>query len=188
MKRKESKPKAPEAPVTPQPNPTIPMELEEIKPKHPGGRPTKYLPEYVDVVYKLCLLGLKDVEIAKFFEVSDSTLALWKVEHQEFSDAQKRGKEDADKDVAVKLRDRALGYEHPEDKIFLGPGGVPVIVPTIKHYPPDPTAAIFWLKNRHPDKWRDKKELTGEEGGPLVVVFKGRDDKDTSGGEGTKTG
>jgi hypothetical protein len=25
-----------------------------------------------------------------------------------------------------------------------------------KHYPPDTTAAIFWLKNRQPGKWRDK--------------------------------
>jgi hypothetical protein len=24
-----------------------------------------------------------------------------------------------------------------------------------KHYPPDVTACIFWLKNRQPEKWRD---------------------------------
>ena len=29
----------------------------------------------------------------------------------------------------------------------------------IEHYPPDTTAAIFWLKNRQPEKWRDKKEV-----------------------------
>lgn len=29
----------------------------------------------------------------------------------------------------------------------------------IEHYPPDTTAAIFWLKNRQPAKWRDKKEV-----------------------------
>ena len=28
-----------------------------------------------------------------------------------------------------------------------------------EHYPPDTTAAIFWLKNRQPEKWRDKKEV-----------------------------
>ena len=28
-----------------------------------------------------------------------------------------------------------------------------------KHYAPDATAAIFWLKNRQPDKWRDKQEV-----------------------------
>lgn len=29
----------------------------------------------------------------------------------------------------------------------------------IEHYPPDTTAAIFWLKNRQPEKWRDRKEI-----------------------------
>ena len=27
-----------------------------------------------------------------------------------------------------------------------------------KHYPPDSTAAIFWLKNRQPKVWRDRVE------------------------------
>jgi len=34
-----------------------------------------------------------------------------------------------------------------------------LIVPTVKHYPPDTTAAIFWLKNRQPAKWREKQEV-----------------------------
>ena len=36
-----------------------------------------------------------------------------------------------------------------------GIGGKKVIT-TIKHIPGDTTAQIFWLKNRKPDKWRDK--------------------------------
>jgi len=28
----------------------------------------------------------------------------------------------------------------------------------VKQYPPDPTSAIFWLKNRQPKIWRDKQE------------------------------
>ena len=32
----------------------------------------------------------------------------------------------------------------------------------IEHYPPDTTAAIFWLKNRQPGKWRDKKEVENQ--------------------------
>ena len=45
-----------------------------------------------------------------------------------------------------------------EDKIFNNQG-VELVVPTIKHYPPDTTAAIFWLKNRQKDNWRDKQEV-----------------------------
>ena len=29
----------------------------------------------------------------------------------------------------------------------------------IEHYPPDTTAALFWLKNRRPDRWRDVQRI-----------------------------
>lgn len=40
-----------------------------------------------------------------------------------------------------------------------------------KYSPPDTTAAIFWLKNRLPQKWRDSHalELGGKDGGPIQV-------------------
>lgn len=34
-----------------------------------------------------------------------------------------------------------------------------VIVPYVEHVPPDPTLAIFWLKNRDPAHWRDAWQL-----------------------------
>lgn len=37
--------------------------------------------------------------------------------------------------------------------------GEVVRVQTVKHYPPDPTSMIFWLKNRQPQDWRDKTEV-----------------------------
>ena len=40
-----------------------------------------------------------------------------------------------------------------------------------KHYPPDPTAAIFWLKNRQPDTWRDKVEVDQTVSGNIEVTF-----------------
>ena len=72
--------------------------------------------------------------------------------------------------MASKLFHRATGYEHPEDDIKSVNGEI-VITPTVKHYPPDTTAAIFWLKNRRPDLWRDKVEsaLTGPGGGPIQM-------------------
>ena len=35
------------------------------------------------------------------------------------------------------------------------------------------TAIIFWLLNRRPDRWRDRRQLsvTGESGGPLKIVL-----------------
>jgi hypothetical protein len=133
-----------------------------------GGRPTKYKEEYVDLAYKFCLLGADDKDLARMFDVEEQTINNWKTEHPEFFESLKRGKEEADATIAQKLYHRAKGYEHPEDKIF-NDNGKPLIVPTIKHYPPDTTAAIFWLKNRQPQRWRDRveTEISGPGGGPI---------------------
>jgi|SRR5690625_922287 len=123
-----------------------------------GGRPTRYRAEYAEQAYKLCLLGATDKELADFFHVSEQTINTWKKRHKRFLESLKKGKDAADAEVASKLFHRATGYEHPEADIKVISGEI-VITPTIKHYPPDTTAAIFWLKNRQPSKWRDKQEV-----------------------------
>jgi len=123
----------------------------------PAGRPSKYKAEYAEQAKKICNLGATDVELADFFKVSVSTLNLWKVEHQEFSESLKVGKAPADERVKFSLFHRATGYSHPEDDIRVIDGEI-VITPTIKHYPPDTTACIFWLKNRLPDEFRANPE------------------------------
>lgn len=126
-----------------------------------GGRPTKYKKAYAKQAYMLCLLGATDIELANFFEVTKSTINEWKLNHPEFSDSLKRGKMQADAEVADKLYQRAKGYEHKEDVIFQYRGD-PVIVKTTKHYPPDTGAAMAWLKNRQPKKWNKiGSELVG---------------------------
>ena len=132
------------------------------------GRKTDYRPAYNDQVYKLCLLGAKDTEIADFFSVSEKTLNTWKKKQPKFLQSMKKGKEIADATVAQKLYHRAVGYEHPEDKIF-NDSGKPMVVPTTKHYPPEPVAAIFWLKNRQPAKWRDKQEIDHTSLGEKII-------------------
>src|SRR5690606_38366572 len=123
-----------------------------------GGRPSKYDPAKTPGQgYKLCLLGATDKEVADFFGVAESTLNKWKIDYPEFSESLNRGKVDADARVAESLFKRALGYSHPEDDIRVANGEI-AITPTIKHYPPDTAAAIFWLKNRQRGKWRDKIE------------------------------
>ena len=105
------------------------------------------------MAYNYCLLGATDKQLADFFEVTDRTIDRWKKSHPEFCLSLKRGKVVADAEVAESLFKRAKGYEHGEDKIFLYEGQ-PVIVPTTKHYSPDPVSMIFWLKNRQPELWR----------------------------------
>lgn len=125
------------------------------------GRPSSYRPEYVEQAAKLCLLGATDKQMADFFEVSEVTFNAWKKEHPDFLKSLKENKEIADAQVASSLFNRALGYSHNEDDIRAVNGEI-VITPTIKHYPPDTTACIFWLKNRQPKLWREKQPEVSE--------------------------
>lgn len=132
------------------------------------GRPSKYKPEFAEQAKKLAVLGATDAQMADFFEVSISTFSLWKVEHPEFSESLKVAKEEADKRVEHSLYQRAMGYEHDEVDIRVVAGELKM-TPIRKHYPPDTTACIFWLKNRKPKEWRDKveAEMYGPNGGPV---------------------
>ncbi len=137
------------------------------------GRPTSYKPEYATQALKLCRLGATDKELADFFGVHEDTITEWKRVHPEFSVSLKEGKTLADAEVADKLFKRATGYSHQAVKIVANANtGQEHIVPYTEHYPPDTTAAIFWLKNRQRDKWRDKvdAEITGKDGGPIEAV------------------
>ncbi|HFK5563482.1 terminase [Elizabethkingia anophelis] len=132
------------------------------------GAPTKYLEVYNDQVYKLCLLGATDKEIADFFNVCEATINNWKNEHPSFLESIKAGKQIADYNVANRLYQRALGFEHDSEEIKIVEGSIER-VPIKKIYPPDPTSAIFWLKNRQPAKWRDKQEV--EQSGNLNISW-----------------
>lgn len=138
----------------------------------PGGRPTAYQPEYAEQAKKLCALGATDAQLADFFQVAVSTIALWKVKHQEFSDALKLAKAKADEMVEQSLFRRAMGYECEETDIRVIEGQI-VETTVRKVYPPDTTAMIFWLKNRKPAEWRDKvnQEVSGVDGKPIEAAL-----------------
>ena len=124
------------------------------------ARPTKYKAEYAEQARKLCLLGATDQEIADFFDVEVRTIHRWKAAHEEFCHALKAGKEQADERVERSLYQKAIGYEQDEVKIFMPAGAeAPVYADYRAKIAPDTTAAIFWLKNRRPDRWRDKRDL-----------------------------
>ena len=76
----------------------------------------------------------------------------------------------SDGEIAQSLFSRAMGYSHPEVHISQFEGRI-IKTEITKHYPPDTTACIFWLKNRRPDLWRDvhRLEHTGKDGTPIQV-------------------
>jgi hypothetical protein len=123
-----------------------------------GGRPTKYNHTFAEQARKLCLLGATDGDLAKFFGVNEDTINEWKKRHKEFSVSLRKGKDQADSEVADRLYQRARGFEHASEEIKVVEGEI-VRVPITKIYPPDTTAGIFWLKNRQKGKWRDRQEI-----------------------------
>lgn len=130
------------------------------------GRPSEYLPsEHPRLGRALCLLGATDDEVARALDVGVRTIARWKKKHEEFRQALKEGKNHADAAIAQSLYHRARGFSHPAVHITANAKtGEHVTVPYTKHYPPSEVACIFWLKNRRPDLWRDKRdhEVTGK--------------------------
>ena len=134
------------------------------------GRPSLYRGDETDrQIYKLCLLGATDSEIADFIGIQESTLNNWKKMYPSFMESLKKGKSVADGNVASKLYIRAIGYEFDETTIEQCPARKTTKhKTTTKHIPASETAAIFWLKNRRPDLWRDRREITGKDGGDLI--------------------
>ncbi|MGP1148196.1 terminase, partial [Serratia sp. CY49633] len=131
---------------------------------------TKYQEAYAEQARKLCLLGYTDAELADFFEVSEATINNWKLKHSKFLESIKKGKAIADGDVTDRLYQRAMGFVAPDVDIRVIDNKI-VETPLDKYYPPDTAAAIFWLKNRQKDKWRDKHdhEVTGKDGGAIQI-------------------
>lgn len=90
--------------------------------------------------------GLIDEQIAEKIGISRSTLSEWKKKFPDISDALKKGKEIVDYQVEQALLKKALEG--------------------------DTTALIFWMKNRCPEKWRDKpKEVLVMQDKPADVVL-----------------
>lgn len=131
-----------------------------------AGRPTDYTPEHAIQAEKLCRLGATDFELAEFFGVSDRTIARWRIEHEEFCQSVKLGKDFADERVERSLYNRAVGYSFETEKIFNCQGEI-VRVPTVEHVPPDPGAGMNWLKNRRGADWKDKQQV--EHSGKLTL-------------------
>lgn len=130
-----------------------------------SGRPSEYRDEFAEQAKKLAQLGATDQEIADFFEIDVRTVYRWKHDHDEFCQALKAGKEIADDRVERSLYQKAIGYEQDEVKIFMpADADGPVYAPYRAKIAPDTTAAIFWLKNRRSQQWRDSKDINNNIG------------------------
>ncbi len=99
--------------------------------------------------------GLTNEQIAHNIGISRETLNVWTKKYSDISDALKKSKDVVDRQVENALFKKACEG--------------------------DTTAMIFWLKNRRPNDWRDKREtqLSGNvQTGPDRLVFVCAEDDD----------
>lgn len=121
--------------------------------------------------------GLTDEQIAKNIGINVATLYGWKNKYNNINNALKKGKEVVDIEVESALYRRAIGYEYEEttQEIRTDANGNQEkhMKKTKKFMPPDVTAQIFWLKNRKPQKWRDKQVIEANAEGQLAQLIDG---------------
>lgn len=108
------------------------------KGKHPGGRPSTYNPKYCQVAVDFLRDGYSVTALAGHIGCARSTIFKWAETHEEFSDALTTGQalaalwwEDRLRDVAVKGGEKGAA-----------------------------SAAIFGVKNRSREEWKDHHNLT----------------------------
>jgi transposase len=101
------------------------------------ARPSKYIQdnwnEKLEVIKGWARDGLVNEQIASNIGISTGTLYEYKKRYPKFNEALKKGKEVIDYEVENALLKKALSG--------------------------DVTAQIFWLKNRRPNQWRDKRVI-----------------------------
>lgn len=137
---------------------------KKVVKKHPGGKPPiRYDSELHPAFAKaLAIDGYTNAEIAERLNIGITTLKKWMKLYPEFATSIKEGKEPANARVEMALYKKALGFEVTETRaVVVGTGEYAKVqyVDETRFVAPDNTACIFWLKNRRPDKWRDKQEV-----------------------------
>lgn len=139
------------------------------------GRPSKYAKTIVLKILEMASRGCAEQTICAKMKINVDTLHEWKKVHPDFSEALKAAKEISDDEVVETLRSKALGYTRKSVKFWYDADLKQVVKEVYdEYYPPDTTALIFWLKNRQPDRWRERKEITGKDGealnSPQIIV------------------
>lgn len=150
------------------------------KPKHPGGAPKKITKQMAEEIALLLSHGIIEEKVCEILKITRVTL--WNAKKSpEFFNTVLGAKENADREVVKSLFQSAVGYSHPDEKVFVHEGEL-IVHKTTKHYPPNVGAATLWLINRQRQAWR--KEIQHEENNktkpPMIRLFSKIDGKEAA--------
>jgi len=127
------------------------------------------IPDKLDAIAGWCIMGATDEEIYTNLGVGKTTFNRWKTKHPELMELLKRKKPIANAAVIGSIYRAARGFEYEEvrteyevdkdgkqDKILK-------VIKTKKYFPPNPTLAIYYTKNRDALNWSDRQHLDIQE-------------------------
>lgn len=139
-------------------------------------------PENLERITNWAANGLTYAEMAKSMGVSEKTLYSWLNTHGEILQAIKKGRAMSCQAVENALFRRATGYDYEDTDVteeYKGEmrDGKPTNgqitrreVKHARHVPPDVGAVIFYLKNRMPDRYSDRRVVEQAQAAPQVIL------------------
>lgn len=143
----------------------------DYRKKYPKFEKASYRPSKWDThvqprlqeIHKWCVEGQTNDVICKKIGISEATWYEYMNQHPSLAELVKLGKSVMDNQVENSLLRSALGFDFEEVKTIIEEdknGKKKTRVEKVKRYqPPNPTAMIFWLKNRKKDEWNDRREF-----------------------------
>ena len=104
-----------------------------------------------DAIRDFLLSGGPEKDLPQKLGISPGSFRRYRRDHQELAalleDCREQLSRLADDQVEAALFRRATGYDVEDGE-------------KSRHVPPDVKAAVFWLKNRRPESWRDSREVS----------------------------
>lgn len=135
------------------------------------GRPSKFTQEVRNKVIELAGKGLTDEQIGQIIGVSRQCIVKWRQDNWDFNVTVREAKLFADMQVEAALYKRATGFKEKIKRQKLDKFGNVHTIEEEVTYAPDTVAASFWLRNRQPEIWREKTEVSHTAvAGPTVVI------------------
>jgi hypothetical protein len=112
----------------------------------PAGRPSSYKPEYCEQVVELGREGKSKAQIAAVLDVDRETIDNWAAKQPDFSRS------------VTRARELSLAWWEEQ-----GQKGI-----WSREF--NANAYSLQVRNRFPNDWRERQELTGKDGSPLIPV------------------
>lgn len=133
--------------------------------------PSTFLPEFPDVVRAIAMQGVTDDELAFSFGLNPKIIRAWRKIYPDFEKAIEEGRTIADLQVVEALHKKAIGHSYDTDIVIKTKHGYEIETIT-KTDPPETNAIRYWLSNRDPKRWSDRRHLqvTGKGGEPALGV------------------